>query len=392
MALLDDLKVFSETYHQYVDACDDLEKKSKRYRSLNKNGVQLWYEQSDNDLIVASRKIEGCIDESERSIEQAKKGIASSNKYAQQASNDLARELDECEMQHQNRIKALKSSWFSIAVGWVFLGPIVSLIVGIIPAALLGVFGVTYYDAVGDVYGLGILACIIAFVYGNVKADNAAKVTKDNAQRGYKQVVTTSKQNAEQLKKHVEEVSQQLNGLKPQARQQKEVAMEQAKLIWADDMVVKGKEIQTRSVECDQLYNELLTLGTIPSECDWPAVDDVIDKISSGRADGLKEALLLIDVDERHRETMSMQAAQLSERVKLRKQLKVDVANLTRQVEMTRDEIQRQHTADRAQRDYQHAQQMAAEAAQIAIQAAAYREQCKFHNEARQQPQYKPVP
>ena len=225
-----------------------------------------------------------------------------------------------------------------------------------------------------------------------IKTKRRTDEDKKKAQFRYNEIVAPVRQETIAIQEQIKNSHRDLKSLQPCVAEQKSIAMEQAKLLWASDMIEKGDEIQRCAAQCDRLYGQLVALGSVPSERDWPAIDDVVDKIASGRADSLKEALLLIDTDERHRELMSVQVAQLNEHVKLREQLKVDVGNLTRQIEQTRSEIQRQHSADRAQRDYQHAQQMAAEAAQIAIQAAAYREQCKFHNEARQQPQYKPVP
>lgn len=257
--------------------------------------------------------------------------------------------------------------------------------------AIFGEYGfrLLYIDVfdTSSVMGYGFyLVPVIVFVI-LLPSIYKANSGKGDTKKRCTEVVTVAAQRSQELEQHVQTVSSQRVSLKPQAAQQKNIALQQARLIWADDMVVKGEEIKNCASRCDALYNRLTTLRTIPSERDWPCVDDVIGKISSGRADSLKEALQLIDTDTRHRELMSMQAAQLGEHVKLRKQIREDVRDLGHKVELTRDEIRRQHTADRDQRDLHHAQQMAAEAAQIALQAATYYEQNKFHNEVRRQGQ-----
>ena len=394
MALLDDLRTFQATYHQYTDACEDLEKKSKQYRYLNQHGVEVWYGKSDNELIVASRRIEASMSEASDAINAKVKQAESNQRYVEQARRVLSETVEAYEAEIRAAKQPSSAILLYLSFAWRFV--VLSMVIWLPAEAILhAITG----KATGPNSPLDVAICVLTVactvVWMNLprrKAQKSADEGKRKAKLRYDETVTSVQQQSAAIQEQIKDSRRELKALQPRAAQQKSIAMEQAKLLWANDMIEKGDEIQRCAAQCDRLYGQLVALGSVPSERDWPAIDDVVDKIASGRADSLKEALLLIDTDERHRELMSVQVAQLNEHVMLREQLKVDVGNLTRQIEQTRSEIQRQHSADRAQRDYQHAQQMAAEAAQIAIQAAAYREQCKFHNEARQQPQYKPVP
>lgn len=388
MALLDDLRIFSSVYSDYVEACNELSEKNQAYKRFNEAGALLWYRQSDDELIVASRAIEADISEAEKSIAAGRQRISESLCNAGKAEQRLDLEFRKHEADFKAEAKKSKKTEVALGLVWIFiLGPTVALWIVPIFVVLLGVpegmNALIPEIAYVAFLVLGLIVLGLAQKRKRKIAQRYIESLEAKSQEKYGTIVNETQQQLLTEQQKINEIDSRLSLMKSEAAQQKQSAMDQAMLLWATDMVTRGEEVRGAAEKCDALYGRLISLGTVPSEKDWPAIDDIIEKIASGRADDLKEALILIDSDQRHREAMAVAFAQLNEQISMRKQLKKDIGGLNQKAEEIRNEIQRQHSADRVQKERQHAQQMRAEAAQIVMQAASYAQLKGLRNDFR---------
>lgn len=407
-ALLNDLLQFQTGYHELVRAGSEVNRLQRSYKQVEGRGNKWYYENSNDEQIVASREIDAQVSKANASVANCRQALSDNEKRRVDAREERDKQVAWAERDQEKADKSYKrrtgcsAMWYAVGA-FIFLGFIVTSFSVSQNKALFLIVG-----------GVGLVYSLVRFMSARKKREEKTQTRKADAQASARNAESELERNLANLAAQdaatqgkLDALDAKLKALVPQANDLRKKAYEQAEYYYNADLHKQGLALREASNTFVQCYQYLKQLNTVPSENDWSRIDQIVEFVRSGRADTLKEALLLVSQAEFQAGLLETQQALVYAQERTNEVLAEGFSDMLASQE---ELIERQQALFDTQIEIQakqHAQQMAAQASQFALQAeqlnqetqirsnqeaayaaqqAAYSEQAAFHDEVRSQP------
>lgn len=375
--LLDKLVAFKNLFHAYMNNCRILIQWSERQQALKEVGFQWYYDNIDDPVINSSKQIDSKLASAKKSLEVAESNIKSNAQERKKAEDQYDAVRAIAQGSTHEVIKKERSNMRAgiiIAVAAVLL----FLFVGL-PSMMMnpqsaldgGVFGQLIVYIGAAVFGV--------WWYKRKKA-NAKKAedkTIGSAQASFNVKYERIAEKDRQLTAQIRDLRESIKQLTPVAGEIKHDAIERAKYYYESDLLALQEGMLKTATICQSQYNQMKDSKVLTSESDWYQIDDLVRYVESGRADSLKEALQLLDTSN-YRESNLEYQKQIVKGVKISTEVQAEgFARLLEEQQAVISSLQSGFNDLSTQAARHHAEEVALQAAEIAMQSQVVSEQSK---------------
>lgn len=358
--LLDSLNAFGALYHTFIDNMLLLLDTAKQKEALEQAGPNWYYGHSDDEVVVASRKINAELAKAQQSLKEARESIAKNA----QARADAAAKRDAHMRQAQNmRTNIMRSGrGLNIAIG----------VVAVIFILLFLSMGSSAAWAAAYMFIIAGGFLVWRFV---VKKSRAKKVEK-TANASHLRVDAEYEARSRELAKSDEALSAQatqlegqISALLPKAGEVRHFAMERCEFLFA----VETNELSQRMFDisniCKAQHDELVAMEVLRDENEWFEIDRVTKFVATGRADTLKEALVLLDTANYREQDLAQKNALIDGQRLTNDILQAGFSAMLEAQQASIAEQRKGFESLQAQQQAQHAQEMSLQTAALEQQA-----------------------